>query len=131
MPKMISTSAVVVDGSLKLDVGQEIDTAELPAGSVESMIRVGQLVPPEEWSEPQEVEDGDPDPPADDWLDTKVADSNLSKAIKEALATAGLDDARSIIAFAAANGGSLVAVDGIAEASEKHVQEWLLSIKAK
>ena len=130
MKKLVPTLNIVCEGT-KLVCGEAVDADKLPAGSVESMLRLGQLVTPEDYeasvgdepSEPGEPQEGnEPDDPPGEAL---VADLDVSEQIKAALAAANLTTVAELVAFGKEN-KTLTVIDGIGDASEKQIQAALL-----
>jgi len=105
---------------------------DVPASTLEGMIRVGSAVPAEDYladeveysGEPEE--EGSPESdespaPAADWKQTPVVDLDLPEGVIADLVGAGLETVVTVLEFAAANNG-LTSIDGIGDASEAKVQ---------
>jgi hypothetical protein len=131
MSKMIATQLITVDGFAQLQAGQAVDTDQLPQGCVKSMVRLKQLVDPEDWEamiEPNEVPVVDESPV--DWLETSVDELDLPANVVEALVTAELLTIKGVLAYGQEH-GSLDELDGIGPASEKKIQEAIVARQPK
>lgn len=94
---------------------------QVPEGSLEPMLRLGQIVDAEEYLEDASEEAGDVEtPPAESWGDTPVTELSVSGNAEKALLEKGLGTARAVVEYAAANDG-LQSIDGIGAASEKEI----------
>lgn len=96
--------AVVVpfpDHGKPLANGQIVTAADLPPGSLQPMLNVGQLLPiDDEGAEPAEL-----DEPADAPTDLAVGELGLSKTIVGKLEGQGLTTRSEVVAYAQANEG--------------------------
>lgn len=109
----------------ELERGDSCD--DIPAGTLETMLRLGQAVPESQFEELEATADEDP---VSDWQSTPVDEMGLSSAAVEALSTAGLQNAGELAAFGAENNG-LSSIKGIGEATEKEIQESLKTLASK
>lgn len=99
-----ATAAIVVpldDSSLSLARGEVVAASKIPAGSLEPMLRLGQLAPVAEMDEdtpeqPQETEDVGVD---------QLQLLNLSRTVVAKLTAAGLDTREKVVAHAKAHDG--------------------------
>lgn len=123
MAKMIPTRNFVIDcGDRHIEAiyGQAIDVDDLPEAGVESMVRLGQLVP--ESSFVAETPAAKADETANESLAVEVDKLGLSKAIVAALGKASLATVGDVLKFGAENDG-LKSIEGIDEGAEKKIQE--------
>jgi hypothetical protein len=130
--KKIAALNIVVDG-LPLTCGVEVDTDLLPAGCVDSMLRLGQLVDPDDWIEEHpeavaaEVETVEEEM---NVLDTATEDLQLGNSAKAALIAAGLVTVRKILEYGSEH-ETLTTISGIGTASEKQIQQALTALQKR
>lgn len=126
--KLIATKAILVDvgdGHVALEPGQEVDPDSLPAGAVEAMVRLNELVDPgfleEQAKAQEEAAAATHEKAASDKLSTPVGELGLEDRVVTALGAAGLATVDDVLKFGKANKG-LQKIDGIGEASEKEIK---------
>lgn len=121
--KMIATLSIVVDGQL-IAHGAEVETDNLPAGCVDSMLRLGQLVDPDSVAAEIAVVEAEVEgePELIDPLDTPVASLQVAQNIREALSSVGLATVRSVLEYGREH-ETLTKISGIGKSSEKAIQE--------
>lgn len=121
----LHVDTILVDmGDHKVRFNRGDELVGVPAGSLDSMIRLRQAVdelPPEEEPvpAPRQVEQAPAPPMA--WDQTRIADLDVSNAIKKSMAGGGFSTVAEAIEFGAKHGG-LQSIDGMTEAKEKAFQ---------
>jgi hypothetical protein len=138
--EQVATLNITVEG-VPVKYGQVVETDNLPAGCVESMRRLGQLVDPDEFvvehgDQLREADDvaagadqaADDAPEGDAWLGTPIADLKLPEAAADAIAAAGLATVGDLVAYGADNGDSLQQIEGIGPKFEKLIRESIVEL---
>ena len=122
--KLVATLNITVDGT-PLTMGDEVDTSQLPAGSVESMVRLRQLVQPEEF-----VAEPEPEPEPDKWQDVPVTAIGLPDEVSSSLVKSGLQSVRAVLVYGAKH-ETLTSIEGVDEEAEKAIQAAITKLKPK
>lgn len=124
---------LTVDGT-PFTAGTEVETDDLPAGSVDSLLRLGQLIEPEDWlpvcddsaetmgSEREGEQVGD-------WRDRPVSDLSLPARIEQDLESAKLETIRDVIDYGSKE-GTLTSIEGIGESSEEKIKRAIESAQS-
>lgn len=132
MPKALicNVDTILVDKgdhSVRFNRGEEL--VDIPGGSLDSMVRLGQAVSAEEFTAPVTVAASTPviEQPKP-WTATSVDELELPKSVKAALAKAGFSTVADVLAHGS-QFGSLLSLDGMTEAKEEAVQKAILKVK--
>lgn len=123
MAKYIATLNILVDlgeSHLELSRGQKVDEKEIPAGSLDTMLRLGQLVKPEAYVDLPPKSEG-PDTSSDKKL-TPIDKLGLDDKIVKTLAAAKLTTVAEVLAYGSTK-GNLLGVKGIDEPTEDAIQK--------
>lgn len=124
MAKLIPTVNILVPldvDHLELVRGVPVDESDIPEGSIARMLRLGQLVPEEDFAaDPPEQDAGTTGDKPGDWKNLPVTVMDIPETAKKALVENGLTTVSKVLDYGDANGG-LTKINGIGESSEAAV----------